>query len=336
MSARLTYPKDLFSLMWKGNTQFLDKEADFSGIGVNMTHYREFAFGMNREITNRLTVGLRAKVLFGMANLWTEKSDITLSTDPNLYDLTARANIIINTSVPETIYNSFDSDSTNDGGFSFSDYIANTSNKGFAFDIGGTFKINDKFTVAASVLDIGKISWKSGTRNYSSNNVEFTFEGVDLNDFFGQDSGAPSGTKILIDSLAKTFQIKETKNNYSNWLPPIFYLTGIYNLTDKDKVGALIRGDIFNGGLHPSLTLSYNKRFLNMFSAVGTYSIMNRSYMNLGFGLSLQLSAFQIYLLNDNIYGLFFPTSAKNTNIHFGMNFVFGYKVKPPEAPLIN
>lgn len=73
-----------------------------------------------------------------------------------------------------------------------------------------------------------------------------------------------------------------------------------------------------------------------MFHATATYSMMNRSFMNVGFGFGLQLTAFQIYAFNDNIYGLFFPTSARNSNIHFGFNFLFGYKVKPPEAPLIN
>jgi len=333
VSFRLAYPKDLFSLLWKGNTQFLDKEADFSGIGVNFSHYREFAFGMNREIIDNLTVGVRAKALFGLSNLWTEKSDITLSTDPNMYALTARSHIIINASLPESVFDT----SQNAKGFTPMDYIFNTSNNGFAFDLGATYKINNKFTVAASVLDIGKINWKSGTRNFVSDEASFKFEGIDLNDFFGQDStDTVSGVEILVDSLVNTFGIDTTKNAYSNWLPPIFYLTGVYNLTDKDKVGLLIKGDIFNGGIHPSFTLSYNKRFFNMLSAVATYSVMNRSYLNVGFGLSMQLSAFQFYVFNDNIYGLFFPTSSKNTNIHFGMNLLFGYKVKAPEAPLIN
>ena len=335
VSARLTYPKDLFSLLWKGNTQFLGTAADFSGIGLNLTHYREYALGMSRQITDKLTVGLRVKALFGMANVYTEKSDITLTTDPNTYDLTANSNIILNTSLPENLNSGLngEKDTTK---FNVQDYILNNSNKGLAFDFGGTYKINDKFTVALSVLDVGKIKWTTGTRNFSSSNASFKFEGIDLNDFFSKDTTKPSGIKVLQDSLAKVFRLKETQNNYSTWLPGIFYLTGIYSLTEKDKVGALIRGDIFNGAIHPSLTLSYNKRFFNMFSAVATYSIMNRSYLNVGFGLSLQLSAFQFYILNDNIYGLVFPTSVKNTNVHFGINFLFGYKVKPPEAPLIN
>jgi len=329
ISARIAYPKDIFSLLWKGNTQFIHDPADFSGIGANFSHYREFAFGMNREIIDNLTVGLRAKILFGMANGWTEKSKITLATDPATYDLTVNSHIILNASLPDAVWDTAVS-------FDPLKYAFNNSNKGLAFDIGATYKINDKFTVAASVLDLGKIKWTTGTRNFSSNDVTFTFEGIDLNDFFGKDSTAPDGVDVLVDSLAKTFEFKETQNNYSNWLPPIIYLTGMYNLTNKDKIGALVRADIFNGGIHPSLTLSYNKRFFNMLHACATYSVMNRSFMNLGFGLSLQLGNFQIYAFNDNIYGTIFPTSTRNANIHFGFNLVFGYKEKAPEAPLIN
>jgi hypothetical protein len=208
---------------------------------------------------------------------------------------------------------------------------------GFAFDVGGTYKINDKFTVAASVLDIGKISWKTGVSNFVSEDATFTFEGIDLNDFFGQDStDTVDGVDILVDSLSKIFEIKETNNSYSNWLPGIVYITGIYNLTGKSNVGLMARGDIFNNTIQPSLTLSYNTHFFNWLSASLTYSILNRSYLNLGFGMALQVPGFQFYILSDNFYGLIRPTSSRNATVHFGINLPFKYKVKPPEAPLIN
>jgi len=327
-STRFTYPGDLMKLFWKGNTQFIDEPADFSGTGLNMIHYREYALGMNRVINDELTVGLRGKLLYGKSHVWTERSNITLSTDPATYALTAESDIIINASLPEVVFH----DSLD---FEPDKYILNKANRGLAFDIGASYRINDKFSVAVSALDIGKISWKTGTKNFISEKSAFTFEGIDLNDFFNSDTTAKDGFEILLDSLANTFDIKESDNNYSAWLPGIVYLSGIYHLTEKDKVGLLIRSDIFNGRIYPSYTLSYNKRFANFFSATATYSVMNRSYTNIGFGFSLQLGPVQLYAINDNIYGLFFPTSAKNTNIHFGLNLVFGYKIKPPQAPMI-
>ncbi|MDD3877673.1 MAG: DUF5723 family protein [Bacteroidales bacterium] len=328
ISTRFTYPEDLLKLAWKGNTQFIDEPADFSGTGVNMTHYREYALGYNRQLSDKLNVGLRGKLLYGKANVWTERSGITLRTDPATFDLTASSDIVLNMSLPQVVFDdSLDFDPLG--------YVRNTENTGLAFDFGASYKINDKFTVAASVLDIGKISWKSNVKNFSSENASFTFEGIDLNDFFNKDSTAKDGFEILMDTLEKTFDFKETSNAYSTWLPGIVYLTGVYNLTRKDKIGLLVRADIFNSKILPSYTLSYNKRFFNFLSAVASYSIMNRSYTNIGFGMSLQLGPFQIYALNDNIYGLFAPTKSKNTNIHFGLNLVFGYRIKPPEAPLI-
>jgi len=328
VSMRFSYPGDLLKLFWGGNTQFIEQPANFSGIGANFIHYREYAIGYKREFSSDLSVGLRGKLLYGKSNLWTEKSEISLATDPSTHALTARSHIILNMSLPEATF-----DENKD--FEPLDYLLNNKNTGMAFDIGANYKINSKFSVAASVIDIGKISWKTGIKNFISNDVNFTFEGIDLNDFFGKDSTSKDGLELLLDSLEKTFEFKETENNYSNWLPGIVYLSGIYHLTSKDKVGLLVRADVFNGRIFPSYTLSYNKRIANFVSACATYSIMNRSYTNVGFGLSLQLSALQIYAFNDNIYGLLFPTSAKNSNIHFGINLLFGYRIKPPEKPLI-
>lgn len=331
ITGRFTYPGDLMKLLWKGNSQFLYEPADFSGTGLNYMHYREYALGMNRQIFDNLNIGLRAKLLYGKSNVWTERSHITLSTDPSTFALTAESDIIVNASFPEELFE--DDDDAQD--FSFEDYILNRDNRGLAFDIGATYNINDKFSVALSVLDIGKINWRSGTRNLVSERASFTFEGIDLKDFFNSDTTAKDGFDILLDSLENTFDFTETENNYSHWMPGIVYLTGMYHLTDNDNIGLLVRSDIFNSRIYPSFTLSYNKRFANVISGVLSYSVANRSYTNVGLGFSLQLGPVQLYAFNDNVYGLFFPTASKNTNIHFGLNLVFGYRIRPPEAPLI-
>ena len=71
-----------------------------------------------------------------------------------------------------------------------------------------------------------------------------------------------------------------------------------------------------------------------MFSASAAYSIMNKSYTNLGFGMALNLGPFQTYVTSDNLSCLFAPTKTKNVNFHFGINFVFGLKEKKPTQSL--
>ncbi|NTW32787.1 MAG: hypothetical protein HGB12_09205, partial [Bacteroidetes bacterium] len=100
------------------------------------------------------------------------------------------------------------------------------------------------------------------------------------------------------------------------------------SLTPHDKVGLLIRNEFFNKSIHPSLTLSYNKWFFKALSASASYSIMNRGFANIGFGLALNTGFFQTYFVTDNLFCFFNPKGTRNVNMHFGINFIFGYKEK--------
>lgn len=78
ISFRFGYPRDFISLLWRGNSQFIDNKAEFKGLGLDVIHYREFALGFARTMSDKLTVGGRAKLLFGMANVWTTWETVKL------------------------------------------------------------------------------------------------------------------------------------------------------------------------------------------------------------------------------------------------------------------
>ncbi len=355
--AHFSYPKDLMLLLWKGNGQFVGKTADFKGIGLNAMHYREYAVGMSHEINNRLTVGARGKLLFGKLNVNSKKTEISLYTDENTYDLTANSNILINTSIPEAMFeDSLDFDAGN--------YIMNTKNKGLAIDLGACYKLNNKFTFSASVIDLGYIKWKSDVKNYYNDNVSFTFEGFDIGDMLKYDTiDFDDVAEELLDSLADIFEIKDKSSSYSTMLNTKIYLSGVYNLTSKDRIGALIRTEFFNRAVHTALTLSYNRQFGKILNLSGSYSMRNRNYGNLGLGFALNLGSFQFYLISDNILGpliydkyswteehdeyddngnktvsyeeqsIMFPSYSRYMNVHFGINFIFGYRGPKKNTP---
>ena len=318
ISFRFSYPRDLILLAWKGNGQFIGNTIDFSGVGINASCYTEYALGYARDINNKIIIGGRLKYLQGQANVYTERNKANVNINEDDFAHEAQTDFLVNVSLPE--------DNNNDG-FDVVKYLMNSPNKGYGIDLGGSYKLNDKFSFGASVLDLGYIYWKSDVRNYASSG-SFTFDGIDINQFLKSDSAGNDEIDHILDSLADIFKIEETKNSYRSLLTTKLYLTGIYSLTPHDKVGLLIRNEFFNKSIHPALTVSYNKWFFNMLSATASYSIMNRSYMNLGFGLALNLGPFQTYVLTDNFYCLLAPERTRNVNVHFGFNFIFGYKIK--------
>jgi hypothetical protein len=328
---RFTYPRDLITMIWKGNSQFIGSEADFNGIGADMTHYRELAIGYTYKLDTKWTIGARAKLLFGLSNIWTKKSDVTLSVDEDYYDLTAKSDFQMYTSAPEKVYNAlFDNDSMTMQ--DYKDYIFNFHNPGFGIDLGATYKIDDKWSVGASIIDFGYIFWKTGTRRYSMTEKSFTFRGIDIADFIRNDSLQKDAFDKLVDSIGNIFKIEEENKHYASPLNTKIYLSGYYNISKKDRVAAIFRGELYENTIHPAFTIAYNRVFGNILDVSFSYSYMNRDFLNFGMGASFRFGPFQMFLSTDNFLAAIIPYHTKNINVHFGCNYVFYYK---PSSPLL-
>jgi outer membrane protein OmpA-like peptidoglycan-associated protein len=318
---RFRYPKDLIEFAWRGNGALLDRELHFN-LGFNMMHYTEYGASFTRQINDKLSIGGRLKYLNGKENIWTEKFDVRLTTESKHFAITAQSDILINTAGV--------ADTTAFQNFSPTKYMFKRSNNGAGADLGANYKLNDKFSFSASVNDIGFISWNAHVRNYRSKNpgATFTYEGVDIVKFFNDSTSIDKAFENTIDSISGTFAIEETSNSYRTWLTPQIYLGGNYQINEKSDVGLLFYGQIFDKALRPGVSLSYNARLGNVFSASAAYSIYNRSYTNLGLGISLNLGPLQWYIMTDNIVGFIVPQSSKLSHVHAGFNLTFGRKEK--------
>lgn len=322
---RFRYPKSFMEFLWKGNGAFLDKEVKFN-FGLNFSHYREYALGAAREINDKLSVGIKLKYLYGMENFHTKKTDISLFTDADDFAITAKGNIELNSS-------GLSDDSTNE--FSFSEYAFKRGNNGFGADIGFAYKATEKFTVSASLLDMGFINWKYRTNNYVSHdqNANFTYRGFELNQLINSDSASTKDIgQALGDSLAKIFKIDTLHNGYKTKLSPQMYIGGNYAFSESSSAGVLVYWQSFDRKIHPGIAFSYNHKLADWLNISGSYSIYNRSLTNVGLGAAVTGGPVQFYIVTDNIFGMIFPQNTKNLQLHFGINFILGKKKESAPA----
>lgn len=309
---RFNYPKDFVQFLLKGNTSFSDNTANFEGIGFNGSHYREYGLGISRQISQKLRVGLRAKYLYGMKSIYSEKTDISLRTDPNTFEINSKADIAIRTAGLET-----------EDGESSTDYAFGRDNTGFGADFGVNYDLTDKISLNASVLDLGYIDWNTNTKSYTNNGGEFTYSGIEVNAFTTDDTSETSFDRVL-DSLEEAFELKEGEGSYSTSLPTRFCAGANFRLTERDVAGALIQSEFFQGKIKHSFTLSYSRKMTKWISLATSYSIINRSYNNLGFGFSIDPGPVQFYVVSDNLPGAFQPQNTRHLQVRFGINLVFG------------
>lgn len=139
---------------------------DIGDINVNAQSYAELAFGHSRQIDEKLRVGAKFKLLFGIARADFKFQDVKAELASNekwIISGQGQANVSMKGfrfKSEESEYNAegagtyehvsdMDIDGGGLGGF------------GMAIDLGGVYKLNDDWTFSAALLDLGFISWSN-------------------------------------------------------------------------------------------------------------------------------------------------------------------------------
>ena len=158
-----------------------NKSYDMGDISMGAMSYVELGLGHSRQINDRLRVGGKFKLLFGLGRADVKLEDMTAdlsAADKWVVSGKATADVSVKGFKFESAmedYNvesngqyeqvsDFDVDGFGLGGF------------GIAFDLGAEYKIDDDWTVSAALLDLGFISWKENARAESSGQP-FVFDG---------------------------------------------------------------------------------------------------------------------------------------------------------------
>ena len=345
-STSINYPKDLLVFALEGNQSFINKSADFSHLGINSTFYREYGLGISKEINQNLSVGIRGKVLFGHANVSSNYSDNQISMYSSRDSIYINADAIVNTSSPLIATTNSDGDFD---GFDIPGYIDNSdtdslidlavahNNMGLGIDFGINYKLIDRFSVSLSVIDLGYIKWEAKDVTSLELKGNYAFKGVDVSNEIGANDSESDPFDEMIDSLENSFTISNTAKSYTTTLGTKIYIGANYAVSKKFDVGFLSRSYFYNTKLNQAFTFSANVRPINGISASLSYSIMNGSYNNVGFGLVLGGAPLQIYIISDNASAALWGHKTTSFNFRFGLNVAFGcrQKTKSKDTPLL-
>jgi len=204
------------------------------------------------------------------------------------------------------------------------DYLTGRANTGFAFDVGGNYELNDQWSFNASVIDFGFIKWKDYVTNYSNNGSPFTYNGVDINVFGDDDPNGETSFDRVLDSLEEAMNLDTTHGSYTAPLTSRVYMGANYKINERSTAGGIIQTEIFQGNIRPSFTLNYNRKMTKWITLSAAYTMINRSFDNLGLGVVLDPGPVQFYLVTDNALGALLPQHARHAQFRFGINLIFG------------
>ncbi len=333
--ALFSFDKGIVDFLIEGNADYMGKTQDLGNLNLDAFQYREYAFGYSHQLlNNKLTIGLKAKMLFGKFALQTEQMHLTVETAADGSYLNLNSAMKINLSAPLNV--EYDSEGYFFGmksdDSSTKDYLMESNNKGLAIDLGAVYKLTPKLTFSASVIDLGKITFENKTVNLSHVSSK-KWEGVDFSNSIDKGSDEYVKPSDLFESEINKVKdsFRPAKSEFSSeafdvTIPTKIYLGGTYDLNKQFNFGILDRVFMYDGYRQNTLTLSANAMFLNFLSLTGSYSFVGNTSNNLGLGLGIRAGFLQIYAVSDNVIAYHDPSKAEFANTRVGVSFLFGRK----------
>lgn len=311
------YDKNLVGLLVNGNEAYINQKVNIAP-NVGLRVYSEIGLGAAYRFLEdeRLSIGGRVKYLMGLGDISTSKTqnEISIYTDPEFYQLTLQSNYALQSS------NIFQGESADSLQFTLDNIRPFSQNNGLGFDIGAQYKINEQFTVSASVIDIGRIKWTENTKEYVTQGT-YTYDGIHFDQLL--DSSFVNFGAVT-DSLGKVFNFKDlNRDEYTTSLPTRFYLSGTYQPIEMIKVGALFYGEKLAGKFNPGILLSGNLSVKEWFTFGLGLGYRNQRFGNIGVNASLKGGPFQVFVATDNVTGFVSFKGVRNANIRTGLNVLF-------------
>ena len=307
VSGNFALPSDLFKITDEG---FAQKSLDFSPLRTRGMAYMQLLFGYSHKVNDKLTIGVNVKPLMGQVAVSSKIDKFKLNTGETQWDLDAKGCFYTSSFIDEIKTNaegkieSLDDITIKEfADYSINDWInnyTNFNNPGIAFDIGASYRINERLTVSASLNNLGFISWKQDLNSISFNG-KYTFNGVNYDIINDKEDGFGKLFENLLDSIGDAMNYDVKKDKFSTSLTPVLHAGALYNLNRAISVGFLSRSAFWKNGVRQSFNASV---YLQPYSFVAmnmgaTYQV--KGSVHLGGGFTFLLGPLQFFFLIDNV-----------------------------------
>ncbi len=307
-----SYSRDLYLLAANGNAPYVGETLDV-GMDLLLQGYHDLHLGASYKFNN-VSFGGRIKLLSGVSDISTDNSEIQLTTDDEIYQLTVASDYQLNTtSVVD--YEGIDSLDFDSDAFGFNNFLG--PNSGIGIDLGIDWAVTPELSLSASILDIGSISWSEDVVNYTSNKTN-AFEGVDILDYIDDDEEV-----VLEDSLYNLLDFDETNNSYTTSLGAKFHLSARYQMSPKLTLGANYYK--INNHIGGRYMIGANAQYkaLSWLSFGGGLASTSNSSILIPFNAMLHLGPVSTFLSSDNIMSAFSIKSGKVSQLRLGLQLGF-------------
>lgn len=340
----MNVPYDVFSFAKQG----LTTNNGTPVLGYNLKNirgvadaYGELGVGYSRPfLDDKLVVGLKTKVLFGLGNMDFNVKKLTMNTGQEEWTIESEATLegSVQGLKPkyddseEHLFDGFD----DDGSFGLGGY-------GLGFDLGATYKLSgivdndilDRLTFSAALTDIGFISWTSKSSMYLATNPSKTIVAGDYDISFDSDNNSLEDQLSAIgDTLKNALNLIDAgkTGGRSTSLRMNMNLGLEYEIIKNKLSAGILSTTHFNPSHNVTeFTLAGTYKPVSWFETGLSYSFVHGNFNTFGLALNFVPSkGLNLFLAGDYIIphwnSDYIPTTMKAFNFQFGLSIPLGNK----------
>ncbi len=301
---------DGLGMLLHGNAPYIGQTVN-ANPNIQSLFYNELSLGFAQKI-GKLQLGVRGKMWNGVGAISTGADQkLSVLTEKDAYQLTLNSDYSIYAAP------SVDVDGLLNGGFALSGLKPDS--KGWGVDLGARFEFNDKFSVSASMIDLGSIQWV-GRKNTSKGTVRY--EGFDATKAFTDRGDLTFG--VNLDTLVDQLKFRSTDGvGFTTTLPQTFLVSGTYRFGDKLTATCLYSGTSYQKTSMNTIMINGQYQALGFLNLGLSYSLRDATSL-LGANLTLGSRTVQAFVMTDNLPGFFRPVRTSILNVRMGLNLRFG------------
>lgn len=269
MGIQTTVPEGVLLLPFTGNASFEGSPEfalDLSPFDVDFLHHREWRFGVQHELTEKLSLALRLKRMHGFHHLDVIQNNWELVTDATDWTWTLTGGGQVVSSGLQSIYDASAQNRLDSLIDAFPKRLADRSNRGWGVDFGAEFQWSSRLATWVQYQHGGSIHWKRDLQSFAVEPFSWEIDGFDA-------SAWDAGVESLEDSLGSwahgEFEAIEAHLSYEvstaayrSSLPNTLILGTEFTLFHRDGGTELSLGTVFEKrtGLPMSWSAALNGR----------------------------------------------------------------------------
>lgn len=326
-NTNVSVPKTLFEFAKQG-TGPEGTTYTVNNLKAYVESYIEASVGYSRPINEKLTVGGKFKLLFGAGAAEAYIEHMQAVMNAGQWKITSQGTLNASVKGLKT-----ESEIDSEGKEYIDSYDVDgggVAGYGAGIDLGASYRLTDKITLSAALLDFGFISWGKGVYGVADGN--FDFDGFDL--AVGENTTGTPSLSDQFDSMTNDLEElihfrEQGAKSRTSMLRSTLNIGGEYELLKNElSFGLLSSTRFYRPKAYTELTLSANYRPINWFEAALSYSFIHSKFKTYGLALNFSPCWINFFVGSDymltKVSSEFIPVKSSAADFYFGISVPLG------------